>query len=139
MKVILDEGAIMPTKAHPTDAGFDLYSRCKAVISPHDYWIFDTGVHIRIPDGFCGLLVSKSGLNVHEDLESTGLIDAGYTGSIKVKLYNRQGSYRYISKGQKISQIVILPIENMIKLEKVESFDEETERGSEGFGSSGKM
>ena len=139
MKVYLDEGARTPTKAHPKDAGYDLYSIESAVIPGRGSYTFDTGVHMEIPKGYCGLLVSKSGLNVVRDLTSTGLIDEGYTGSIRVKLYNHGKAPAQIAAGQKISQIVILPVVDTT-LELVNDLGSfmASERGANGFGSSGQ-
>lgn len=137
VKVVLDEGAIMPTRAHELDAGFDLYSREDAVIYQNGSGRFDTGVHIEIPPNCCGLLVSKSGLDHKENIQSTGLIDPDYVGSICVKLYNHGPKAVEIKKGQKISQLVLLPIITP-DLELADSL-EETERGTGGFGSSGKF
>ena len=137
VKVALDEGAKMPTKAHEWDSGFDLYSREGGVIYQNGSARFNTGVHIAIPKGVCGLLVSKSGLDHNESVQSTGLIDPDYVGSIWVKLYNHGSKAVTIEKGQKISQLVLLPIITP-ELELVDSL-EETERGSGGFGSTGKF
>lgn len=79
---------------------------------------------------------SKSGLNVKHGITSEGVIDAGYTGSIVVKLYNNSGFDYTVNAGDKISQIVLLPIFTP-ELEQVDKL-EETERGAGGFGSSGK-
>lgn len=136
MKVMLDEGAFLPSRANAADAGLDLYARECRVVPAGGSAVFDTGVHMEIPTGFCGLLVGKSGLNVRWGLTSTGLIDAGYTGSIKVKLYNRNVGDYQVRRGDKISQIVILPVA-MVELELVEALGE-TERGEKGFGSSGR-
>ncbi len=135
MRITLDKDAIMPTRAHKLDAGYDLYSRTAAVIAPHTAWIFDTGVHMQIPAGYVGMVKSKSGLNVKSGIQSEGVVDSGYTGSIVVKLYNHSASNVIIEKGQKISQIVFLPIYTP-DLELVENL-ESTERGNGGFGSTG--
>lgn len=136
MKIMLDEKAKMPTRAFRSDAGLDLYSRENWYLGPGEQHAFDTGVHMVIDEGFCGLIVSKSGLNVKRGISSTGLIDAGYTGSIVVNLQNFSPNGYIIHEGDKISQIVILPIATP-ELELVDSL-EETERGANGFGSSGK-
>ena len=137
MKVKLDPGAFMPTRAHETDAGLDLYATEAAVIFRDGSYTFDTGVHVAIPEGYVGFLKSKSGLNVNQGIQSAGVIDCGYTGSIRVKLYNHGHGMVRISRGQKISQLVILPIITP-ELELVDSLDE-TERGANGFGSTGKF
>lgn len=136
MKLMLDDGAIMPTRAHDTDAGLDLYAMEGQIVPAKESAIFDTGVHIELPNGTVGMLKSKSGLNVKHGLTGEGVIDVGYTGSIKVKLYNHSGYDYEVKKGDKISQLVIMPILTP-KLELVDSL-EETERGDGGFGSTGR-
>ena len=136
MKIVLDENAYMPTKAHFEDAGFDLYSPISIVVPKKGYTSIDTGVHIQIPSGMVGFLKSKSGLNVKHSILSEGVIDSGYTGSIVVKLYNHSDTDYIIEKGNKITQIVFLPIPS-ITLRQVESI-EDSDRGDNGFGSSGK-
>lgn len=139
IKITLDEGAKMPLKAHEADAGFDLFQKEGGVpiyIPPHRAYTFDTGVHMAIPDWWCGVLMAKSGMNVKHGITSTGLIDSGYTGSIRVKLYNHSNDTFIVQPGEKISQIIILPVPK-IELMQVDEL-EETERGDAGFGSSGK-
>ena len=136
MKIKLDEGAKMPTRAHEEDAGLDLYSRETMVIYAKDSAVFDTGVHIELPHNTVGFLKSKSGLNVKHGITSDGVIDVGYTGSIVVKLYNNSGDDYLVSKGDKISQLVVLPIiKPYLKL--VDDL-EDTSRGDNGFGSTGR-
>lgn len=136
MRIELDEGAITPTRAHETDAGLDLYSREDKAIPAGGSACFDTGVHVELPKGCCGMLVSKSGLNVRRNITSTGLIDEGYSGSIVVKLYNHGSHDEKILKGDKISQLVIFPVryENVEVSENILA----GERGNAGFGSTGR-
>lgn len=136
MKVKLEPGAFLPTRAHLEDAGWDLRAYQSGGIPPNSGRTFRTGVHVEIPRGHCGLLVSKSGLNVKNDLTSTGLIDEGYTGEILVKLYNHSSWPYMVSQGDKISQLVILPV-NHEPIELVEEISG-GERGDDGFGSSGR-
>ena len=136
MKIKLDKGAYMPTRAHDTDAGLDLYAMERAYIAARSGAKIDTGVHIQLPPGTAGLLVSKSGLNVKHHLTSTGLIDEQYTGSIAVKLYNHGWNGYYVEEGDKVSQLVIIPVLKP-ELELVDEL-EETERGDGGFGSTGR-
>lgn len=136
MKVVLDDGAFLPERAHETDAGLDIRSPESRVVFAHDSIMIDTGVHIEIPRGYVGFLKSKSGLNVKHGITSEGVIDCGYTGSIKVKLYNNSAEMYKVERGDKISQLVILPILTP-EMEVVESLDE-TERGDNGFGSTGR-
>lgn len=135
--VQLDEDAIKPNQAHDWDGGFDLYSREDKIILNDSSEIFNTGVHIQIPQGYVGFLKSKSGLNVKYGITGEGVIDAGYTGPIVVKLYNNGPSPYKVNKGDKISQIVFLPIPSVV-LAECESIETNTERGNNGFGSSGK-
>ena len=141
LKVMLDPGAKMPIQAHKKmDAGFDIFSPIDTVVPVQSAFTdgsvcIDTGVHIEIPAGYAGFLKSKSGLNVKNGIQSEGVIDAGYTGSIMVKLYNHGKNPVKIKKGQKISQLVLLPIITP-DLELVDSL-EATERGAGGFGSTG--
>ena len=136
MKIMLDKGAKMPTRAHSTDAGLDLYARETQVVPAKESAVFDTGVHIELPVCTTGFLKSKSGLNVKHGIISDGVIDAGYTGSICVKLYNLSGYDYTVHAGDKISQLVVLPY-IAPSLDLVEKL-EETARGSNGFGSTGR-
>lgn len=130
----LDNGAYKPSRAHVKDAGVDLKSRENKIIKTHSSEIFNTGVHVTLPENTAGLLVSKSGLNVKHDITSTGLIDEGYTGEIIVKLYNHGNSDYEVKKGDKITQLVIIPI---IKPNIKDCYVESSEvRGTNGFGSS---
>jgi len=135
---IMHTKAIMPTRAHEFDAGFDLYTPYAIDILPHQSVVIDTGVHMQIPDNYVGFLKSKSGLNVKYGITSEGVIDAGYTGSIVVKLYNNSDILYEFNAGDKITQIVILPVQTpFCDLIEVDSL-EETSRGENGFGSSGR-
>lgn len=140
--VMLDKGAKMPTRAHETDAGLDLYMpetdglQWYDVIPAHRSLVIDTGVHVLIPDGYVGMIKSKSGLNVKYGITSEGVIDAGYTGSIVVKLYNHSDDDIIVDCGDKISQLVILPI-IMPTVKLVDEFPD-TDRGDNGFGSTGR-
>lgn len=136
MKIMLGEGAIMPTRAHPFDAGLDLYATEDRIIEAKGSALFDTGVHVQIPEGCVGFLKSKSGLNVKHGIVSDGVIDSGYTGSIAVKLYNLSGFDYKVNDGDKISQLVILPC-MLPELELADDL-EDTDRGDGGFGSTGR-
>ena len=137
LDVKLDSFACPPTRAHAEDAGLDLRSPYECVVNARESKVIDTGVHVSLPCGTAGLLVSKSGLNVEHDITSTGLIDSGYTGSIKVKLYNHGTDDYHIHRGDKVTQMVIIPVmipNRMVLVEEVG----DTERGDGGFGSSGR-
>lgn len=148
MKIKLDEGAYMPTRAHDTDAGLDLYAREDKVVPAGGSVCFDTGVHLELPMFFfdmgvgldavptAGFLKSKSGLMVNHGITSDGTIDFSYRGSLVVKLFNHGTEDYHVHRGDKISQLVIVPVLTPT-LEVVTELDE-TERGNNGFGSSGR-
>lgn len=137
IKVKVDTGALLPKRAHSTDAGLDLYSPVRDVVECDGSLCIDTGVHIEIPEGYVGMIKSKSGLNTKHGITSEGVIDSGYVGSIKVKLYNH-GLFDYtVEKGEKISQLVLIPIITP-ELELVDEL-EDTERSDGGFGSTGRF
>jgi dUTP pyrophosphatase len=137
IKVALDDGAYMPERAHAFDAGMDLRTPKDVNVPGGASAIIDTGVHVQIPEGYVGMLKSKSGLNVKDGITSEGVIDAGYTGSIKVKLYNHSQNAKEFSRGDKITQLVIVPC-MLCDCEQVPVNELEGERGNNGFGSTGK-
>lgn len=134
MKVAVEVGAIVPRRAHVTDAGLDLCATKGGWIFPKSRKIFGTGFHASIPAGFVGLLTSKSGM-MGKGITSRGTIDCGYTGEIRAVLFNHSWKFIRIRPNQKITQLVILPIITP-DLELVDGL-EETERGNGGFGSTG--
>ena len=136
MKIKLDGGALMPERAFDEDAGLDLKAMNNAVVPAHGSMLFDTGVHVELPKDTCGLLVSKSGLLCKHEITSTGLIDQGYTGSIKIKLLNHGNEDYEVKYGDKISQLVILSV--MKPYLSIASELKESDRGNNGLGSSGR-
>jgi dUTP pyrophosphatase len=135
LKIALDKDATMPERAHDDDGGLDLYAAETAYIAPHTWVAVSTGTHAAIPRGFVGLLTSKSGLMAKHGLTCRGTIDAGYTGTIKAVIFNHSDRVYKVEKGQKVTQLVILPIITP-ELELVDEL-EKTERGAGGFGSTG--
>lgn len=136
VKYKLDLNAYPPEKAHSADAGFDLRTPTDFSIFPHDSEEIDTGIHIQIPRGYVGFLKSKSGLNIRRSvLSGEGVIDADYTGSIVVKCYNHSDYSETFCRGDKVTQLVIIPIP---EVEMVEGEMDDTERGTGGFGSTGR-
>ena len=137
IKFTLDEGAYKPEKAHASDAGYDLRSKNHEYIYEIGYAVFDTGVHVEIPEGYVGYVQGRSGLNINDCVICpTGTIDAGYTGSIKVKLYNLKPYAYIVEPGDKIAQLIIQPLADCELVETDTLGD--TERGSNGFGSTGR-
>lgn len=136
MKVLLDEGAFSPVRAHEDDAGLDLRALHGVFLPAGGAVTVRTGTHIQLPPGTAGLLVSKSGLNCVRGITSTGLIDEGYTGEIMVRLYNHSNTDYEIEAGDKVSQMVVINVRHE-PIEIVDSI-EGGERGENGFGSTGK-
>jgi len=136
MKVQLDNGAFAPERAHRQDAGLDIRSPICMKVKARSSAIINTGVHVEIPFGQTGFLKSKSGLNVKHGIVSEGVVDSGYTAAIVCKLYNNSDEDYTVLRGDKITQLVILPV----FLDDVEIVDKISggERGDRGFGSTGR-
>lgn len=134
MKVLLDEFALEPVRAHPADAGLDLKTPVSFWLHPGEHISVDTGVHVQIPAGHVGFITSKSKL-MAEGITSRGTIDCEYTGSIKAVLYNHSKEGRRFVVGEKITQLVIVPCE-IPEVEYVDVLDD-TDRADGGFGSTG--
>lgn len=136
IKVMLDEGAKLPVRAHDTDAGADLCCREDVTIAPGDSALVDTGVHVELPHGTVGMLKSKSGLNCMQAMTTTGVIDEGYTGPIKVRVYNHGAFPKEFRAGDKVTQLVVMPVAYPT-YEQAEEISG-GERGSAGYGSTGR-
>lgn len=138
MKVTLDEGAYLPVRAHTYDAGLDLCAREDAWIGPFGgAKIFDTGVHVQIPESFMGEIRPRSGMMFnHLVVAGVGTVDPDYRGSIGVILFNHGSSAYHVKKGDRIAQLVVTPCA-LLQAEVVQKL-EDTERGSGGFGSTGR-
>lgn len=136
MKIALDPFAIKPSRAHDSDAGLDLMAPFAFVLEPRTSVTINTGVHVEIPENCAGFLKSKSGLMVNCGITSEGVIDHQYSGAIFCKLFNHGSKEYTFNKGDKITQLVILPV----IIEPLEFVDEikSEGRGDRGFGSSGK-
>ena len=136
MNIMLEPGAKMPTRAHPDDAGLDFYSRETVLVPTHGSAVFHTGVHVELPHGTTGILKSKSGLYVLYDITSDGVIDESYSGEIIVKLVNHGQNDYWVYEGDKISQLVIVPV--YYEPVTVVDYLVERGRGNNGFGSTGR-
>ncbi len=135
MRVVLDDNAFEPMRAHDTDAGLDLRSPVSTKVPARGNVVIDTGVAVAIPEGYVGLITSKSGMML-KGITSRGTIDSSYRGTIKAVLYNSSGYDYTIAKGDKITQLVIIPIATP-EIAVVDGLSE-TDRGKCGFGSTGK-
>lgn len=136
MKITLDARGIMPTRAHPTDAGLDLYAPHDFKIGVRSYRRINTGVHVQLPENTVGFIKSKSGLMANAGILTNGTIDEGYTGEIGVVLFNLGRQAAYFRRGDKIAQLVIQPA-LYPEIELAEALGS-TDRGSNGFGSTGR-
>ena len=136
----LQEGAKLPTRAHASDAGLDLYACEAAHIGPGERWSVGTGVAVEIPDGHAGLVLPRSGIARDHGISlvnSPGLIDAGYRGELRVLLLNNDPAETFrVAAGDRIAQLVIAPIALAEPVEAPELA--ESSRGDGGFGSSGR-
>ena len=135
----LEDGAREPSKAHPSDAGFDIYAYENVVIRPGETVKIKTGVRAEPSPGYFFLIRDRSSVGSKGIIVSGGIVDNAYRGEILVCLCNtNQGGEDYtylINKGDKIAQLILLPsYEVETKVGKVSSSD----RGEKGFGSSGK-
>lgn len=127
----------MPTRAHEHDAGADLCASEWHFIGSGQFATVPTGVRVSIPEGCFGLLAARSSLCKRGLLmaNGVGIIDAGFTGEIKVPLYNAGNTPSNVLAGERIAQLVILPCE--LPTFRLVAKLEETERGEGGFGSTG--
>lgn len=139
LQIVCDDRRLMPTRAHPHDAGLDL--RCAehfVPLAPGVRHLFDTGVAVNIPPGYVGLVHPRSGWAHKYGItvnNAPGTVDSGYTGTIKVNLINHGQDAVSIEYGERIAQLLIQRVE-LPELEVVDSLDTTT-RGEAGHGSTG--
>ncbi len=150
----LTDTAIVPTKSRKTDAGYDLYADEDKAIYPEDTVLISTSIAFAIPDGYAGLIWDRSGLGSKGIHRHAGVVDSSYRGEVKVALSNSRSfgagldtkyhnnvvhstdNIYFISKGDRIAQILFQKVPHFDLVETEELDD--TDRGSSGFGSSGK-
>lgn len=137
MKIMLDEGAFAPVRAHLSDAGLDLRTPIEFDIPKGGNAVIDIGVHFELPKGTYGRIAGRSGLNVkHNIICPDGIVDEDFRGSVVVKLYNLGEENYHFDRGDKIAQMII---EKCCQPEmEVTTELTDTERGASGFGSTGK-
>lgn len=128
----------LPSYGHAGDAGLDLRAAKETVLKPQQRAAIPTGTSIAIPSGYVGLIWDKSGLAFKHGITTLGgVIDATYRGEIHVCMYNTSDEVHTFKRGEKVAQLLVQPIEN-ISLEVVEELDG-TDRGADGFGSTGRV
>lgn len=137
----LREGAVLPTYGSAGAAGGDLYACLdeKITIAPGDTAFIPTGLAMAIPQGFAGLVFARSGTACKRDLapaNKVGVIDSDYRGEILVALHNHGKQVRTVEKGERIAQLLIMPVFTPIFQEEAEL--DGTDRNAGGFGSTGK-
>jgi dUTP pyrophosphatase len=142
LNIKIDEDICLPTRANPTDGGLDLVAKEYTVLKHGIRTLVHTGVYTEIPAGYVGLLIPRSSLSKYgvTMTNSIGVIDSDYRGEILASLeytYKAGAELSYlIQKGQKIVQLVIVPI--LLPTIRLVSDLSDTARGAGGFGSTGK-
>jgi len=136
---LLTPGAILPTRAHPGDAGLDLHADEPAVIAASERAAIGTGIAVEIPDGHAGLVLPRSGNALRHGIalvNAPGLIDSGYRGEIRVLLLNTDREHAFeLEPGDRIAQLLVVPCSGIEPIEADELSD--SDRATGGFGSSG--
>jgi dUTP pyrophosphatase len=126
--------AKLPTRAHATDAGLDLYASTVQIIPAHTWQLIPTGIKMALPTDSVGLIWDKSGLASKGLHCLAGVIDADYRGEVLVNVYNLSDQDYQVEAGQKIAQLLIQAVH---KPEIIEGSLDTTNRGEGGFGSTG--
>lgn len=128
--------ATLPTRAHPEDAGMDLYALEDVFLSGHQGKLARTGIAMAIQNGFVGMVADRSSMAKKGIKTAGGIIDAGYRGEIMVVLWNLTGEEIKLNRGERIAQLLLIPIVTPAVVDAASL--SETARGAKGFGSSGK-
>lgn len=136
IKTKLSSMAYLPERAHDTDAGADIRTPEAFTLRAHGSEIVATGVHVQLPPNTVGMLKSKSGLNIKDGIVSEGVIDEGFSGQIVVKLYNLSDHDYRFERGDKITQLVVMPV-HYVTYEQADDIQGGS-RGSDGYGSTGR-
>lgn len=135
----LDPDLPLPAYAHPGDAGLDLHAADTTTLAPGARALVPCGIAIAVPDGHVGLVNPRSGLAVDLGLtvlNGPGTIDAGYRGEVKVLLINHGDTPVEVMHGQRIAQLLVVPVV-AVDVREVDHLDP-TGRGAGGFGSTGR-
>lgn len=129
--------AKVPHYSHKGDAGLDLFSSVDSVLNKGEVKPVPTGIQVAVPEGHVGLIWDKSGISLKGVHRLAGVIDSGYRGEVRVVMVNFGEETFVIKKGMKVAQLLIQPV---LDVEVVEADElEETSRGENGFGSTGKF
>jgi len=134
----LQEDAVLPTKAQDGDLGYDLYANEDITLYPVATELVSTGVSIQFPKGFGGLIKDRSSIATKKKVFTVaGVIDNGYTGEIKIAMFNSTPYRINFNKGDKIAQLVLIPVTDF-QIEEVDEVVTNDGRGEGGFGSTGE-
>ena len=131
----LDNCVSLPIRAHATDAGADVFATKQITLEHNERYAMPLGFCLEIPKGYMGIIVTKSSMFKNGIYACIPPVDSGYTGECHALLHNSNKYTIEIEKGDKVGQLIILPIEYPIFNEVTEL--NVTERGSGAFGSTG--
>lgn len=132
----LDPAAVLPTRAHPDDAGLDLYALEDATVAPGAGAVLRTGVAVAVPPGHVGLVCDRSSLARRGLKTAGGVIDAGYRGEVGVVVWNLSREPQSVKKGERAAQMLVIPIATPAPVDAADLGA--TARGEGGFGSTGR-
>jgi len=132
----LNAEARLPERAHPNDAGLDLFGVQDVTLTPHEPVRVQTGIAMAVPQGNVGLICDRSSLGAKGIRTLGGVVDAGYRGEVQVILINLRNEPVLLKKGDKIAQMLIIPV-NLCEIAETQSLDD-TSRSTGGFGSTGR-
>jgi dUTP pyrophosphatase len=137
----INEDAVIPKYAYPTDSGFDLHASEEVILGPFGRAMVPTGIKLSFEEGYEIQVRPKSGLAIKQGLtvlNTPGTVDQGYTGEIQVIVFNTNNTTVTIPKGMKVAQGVLCPVVQgkYVSVEMVEKI-EDKDRGNNGFGSTG--
>lgn len=132
----LDPAAVLPTRAHPDDAGLDLYGLEDATVAPGEGRVLRTGAAVAVPPGHVGLVCDRSSMAKRGLKTAGGVIDAGYRGEVGVVVWNLSREAQSVKKGERIAQMLVIPIATPAPIDSADLGA--TARGEGGFGSTGR-
>lgn len=129
--------AVLPSYAHPGDAGLDMYANETVVVAPGQIGKIKSGISVEIPEGYVGLYWDKSGLSNNYGIKVVGgVVDSGYRGELVMGVINLGSEPYTFEKGHKVLQMLVQRVEK-VEIQETESLSD-TSRGTGGFGSTGK-
>jgi dUTP pyrophosphatase len=151
IEVLVEEGGKLPTKAHQSDAGFDVYATEDITLFPGQVKKTPLNIRLKLPQSSWAEITTKSGLGSKGQLVYAGVIDQEYRGVVHVIMTNvnliegldedgvplMRTTPIVIKKGEKVAQMIMNPYSDQYYIEQVQSLDTNTARGEGGFGSTG--